>query len=112
MQEYKHRRLNTSSTECRLLRIKKSRDESSPIHITLRHAYLDVEGEKYDVNSGEEEEIRQVFTRGAFGEKRGFNALSYAWGAEHPTDDAMTGSFRVRQSLYDFLCNVRRLENI
>jgi hypothetical protein len=89
MQQYIHRRIDTKSSEFRLLRIEKSLDETSPINITLRHAQLD------------EEESQ-------------FNALSYAWGDESPTyevhiDDAVTkGSFHVRRNLYDFFCAVPR----
>jgi hypothetical protein len=90
MQPYKHRRIDTKSSEFRLLRIEKSVDETSPSSITLRHAQLDqVEGQ--------------------------FNALSYTWGGEHPTyevvikDGDNSGSFRVCQSLYDSSCAFRRL---
>lgn len=92
MQEYKHRRIDTKSSEFRLLRVEKSLDERSPINITRRHAQLN-----------EEEGL--------------FNALSYAWGNESPTykvhiDDGVTnGSFHVRQNLYDFLCTVRKMTN-
>jgi hypothetical protein len=92
MQEYKHRPLDTKSSEFRLLRIEKSIDETSPINLTLRHAYVNEEEGK-------------------------FNALSYAWGDESPTyevhiDDGVTrGSFHVRQNLYDYLCTARSLSD-
>lgn len=90
MQQYTHRRIDTTSSEFRLLRIEKSLDETSPISITLRHAQLDEEEDQ-------------------------FNALSYAWGDESPTyevvihDGTTKGSFRVRQNLFDFLCTSRRM---
>jgi hypothetical protein len=41
MQQYIHRRIDTKSSDFRLLRIEKSLDETSPINITLQHAQLD-----------------------------------------------------------------------
>jgi len=59
MQKYKHQRIDTKSSEFRLLQIQKSVDEASHTNITLRPAQLDEKG----------------------GES---NALSYAWGGQNP----------------------------
>ncbi|KAF3035529.1 hypothetical protein E8E12_001283 [Didymella heteroderae] len=93
MQEHRHRRIDTKTSEFRLSHIEKSNDATSPIDITLRHAQLD-------------EEAGQ------------FNALSYAWSEESPTyevyihDGVTKDAFRVRQNLYDFLCTVRKMTKL
>lgn len=91
MERYRHRALDRTARQIRLVRIDKECDQGSPINLTLRFVYLDA-GEKY-------------------------NALSYAWGdppADQEiivTDDFASGSFFVRQNLYDYLMAARTSTN-
>lgn len=89
MPVYKHRQLDLSRKDIRLLRLEKQDDEAAPVRLRLRHAVI---------------------------EEAKYFALSYAWGDQtpirdvviHDEEDGIECSFSVRQNLYDFLMAARK----
>jgi hypothetical protein len=88
MPVFKHRQLDLSRKDIRLLRLEKQNDEATPVRLRLRHAVI---------------------------EETKYFALSYAWGDPAPIrdvvihdEDGLEYSFSVRQNLYDFFMAARK----
>lgn len=86
---FKHRSLNLCEKEIRLVQIVQTHDEAAPVQLRMRHANLS-------------KDLR-------------YNALSYAWGPEHPKfnvyitdEDGAEGIFQVRENLFEFFQAARR----
>jgi hypothetical protein len=88
MPVFKHRQLDLSRKDIRLLRLEKQNDEATPVRLRLCHAVI---------------------------EETKYFALSYAWGDPAPIrdvvihdEDGLEYSFSVRQNLYDFFMAARK----
>ena len=79
--------LDAEIGEIRLVHVEHASENSQPIRLVIRHATLTDDLE--------------------------FNALSYIWGPESPSQNielsgSVEGTLHVRQNLYDFLCEMQR----